>query len=106
MDAYSIANDSKVENEGSAELVAGFQNGDYNKMKFTVMDIKRVIAAVSRLVKSGHKVVFDDEREGGSYIYNKKTRKYIKMYERNGVYEVPIWIRKPSQGFGGRPSQA
>ena len=99
--SYSTANYGSAQNEGGVELVACFQIGEHSKMKFTVMDIKRVIAAVSRFVKSGHKVVFDDEKDGGSYILNKKTKKYYKMYERNGIYEVPIWIRKPAQGLGG-----
>ena len=63
---YSTANNGVVKNEGGVQLIAAFQNGDEHSMKFKVLDIKRLIASVSQLEETGHRVVFDSEADGGS----------------------------------------
>ena len=103
---FSTANAQTVPNEGTVEMRAAFQNGLENHMRFKVLKIKRMIASVSMLVKSGHRVVFDDDKYG-SYIYHKKTGKYIQMYERGGVYVVPMWVkRRKESGFTWQPERA
>ena len=103
-DHFKTANNGQVKNEGGVEIVAAFQNGDEKKIKFKVLGVKRMIAAVSKLVSNGHRVVFDSEAQGGSYIMNKRTGRTHKIFERNGVYEVPIWVKKPTP-FGGQSQQ-
>ena len=63
------------------------------KMSFLSMDVKRPIVAVSKIVAAGNHVVFAPENEGGSYIYVAETGEYKKVYQRNGVYEIPLWIK-------------
>ena len=87
----------------TVHMIVKLRNGDIKKMRFKVLDIKRMIIAVSAIVKTGHRVVFDEESEGGSYVQNKQTGRYYKIWERNGVYELPIWVRKPTT-FGGQPN--
>ncbi len=105
-ESFRAANNGQILNQGSVEITAGFQNGDLHKMKFAVMDLQRIIVAVSRMVKAGNRVVFDSAENGGSYIYNKKSGRYHVIHERNGVYVVPIWIRRPTTtGFRGHPTR-
>jgi hypothetical protein len=61
------------------------------------MDVRRPLAAVSQVVKAGHRVVFDSEENGGSYIENTGTGKRHKVYERGGIYVLPAWV-EPSSG--------
>eukprot|EP00973_Karenia_brevis_P031439 4337232-Karenia_brevis.AAC.1 len=68
----------------------------------SVMEVKRMIGAVSKMVATGHIVVFGSDKDGGSYIYNKKEKVAHKFWERHGVYEIPIWIKMPCH-FGGHP---
>ena len=67
---YRAANGAAVKNEGDKIVTSTLNNGTRQTMRFTVMDVHRPIASVSRIVRSGHRVVFDD---GYSYIQNKKT---------------------------------
>ena len=63
-----------------------------------------MIAAVSALVESGHRVVFDKGINGGSHATNLKTGRVTKIFERNGVYEIPIWVKKPKPASGAAGS--
>ena len=98
---FKTANNGKVENKGTVEMKAMMYNGDERMMRFKVLDIKRMIVAASALVKNGHRLVFDQECYGGSYAQHRETGRCYRIYERNGVYEFPVWIRKPST-FGGQ----
>ena len=91
---FSTANNQSIPNEGTVTMQGAFMNGSEQRMKFKVLDVKRMIASVSELTKSGHRVVFDTS---GSYIQNKRTGRYIKVFERNGVYEVPMWVKRPKK---------
>jgi hypothetical protein len=77
---------------------AQLNNGSRTSMRFTVMDVRRPIASVSRMVRSGHKVVFDDL----SYIQNKTTGEKIRIFERNGVYTLPAWLEEPPHHSNSR----
>jgi hypothetical protein len=101
---FSTANAQTISNEGTVEMRATFQNGLENKMKFKVLKIKRMIAAGSALVKTGHMLVFGDDKYG-NYILHKETGKYIQMYERGGVYVVPMWIKRKKEAGFTRPPQ-
>ena len=82
-------------------MIGVFENYEEKSMRLKVLDIKRLIAAVSALARQ-HRVVFDLEAYGGCYAQNRVTRRRCKNYPRNGIYELPVWIRKP-QVFGGQP---
>ena len=60
------------------------------------MDVSKPLLSVSRMVKRGYRVVFDTEQNGGSYIESKDGT-WFKVYERNGVYVLPSWVR-PFEG--------
>ena len=100
---FSAANAQTIANEGTVEMKGTFQNGLEKKLTFKVLKIKRMIVAGSALVKTGHMLVLGDDVYG-NYIYHKKTGTYIQMYERGGVYVVPMWIkRKKVAGFTRQP---
>jgi len=92
---YVTASGAPVNAEGVKCCTMAFPTGDNLKMDFTVMNVRRPIAAVSRMVGKGHTVVFAPENEGGSYVCIKKSNggyEYKRVHERNGVYVLPAWI--------------
>ena len=58
--------------------------------------------SVSKLVKAGNTVVFDQQ---GSYIYDKDTGETMSLQEDNGMYVLKSWVQKASgfHGFEGNP---
>ena len=102
---YTSASGQHEPAQGCRTPVVELQDGTKVQMSFTVMDVRRPLAAVSRIVATGHRVVFDAEEDGGSYIENKSTGKWHKLHLRDGVYVLPGWI-KPASSLSGFARQA
>ena len=62
----------------------GMENGDAMKT-FAVMSVTTPLAAVSRVLKAGHRVVFQHE---DSYVETLAGAKH-PLVEKNGVYKNP-----------------
>ena len=60
-----------------------------------VTDVNKGLLSVQKLVKSGHRVVFDPN---GSYIEDTNNGEYMEMKEVGGMYMLKIWVQKDS-GF-------
>ena len=58
-------------------------------LTFQCADVRRTLAAVSKMTKKGCTVVFDEEE---SYILHKKSGKRMRMYEKDGTYRMKIWV--------------
>ena len=93
----TAASGETVEAHGKKTLSVQCQNGVFSKMGFTVMDIRRALGSVSRMVHANHRVVFDSEENGGSYILDRNANCKHKVYERNGVYILPVWLVTPKK---------
>ena len=60
-------------------------------MSFKVIEgIQRPLGSVTELVRNHCKVIFHNENEGGSYIYNRRRDEYYKIYARNLIFVVPV----------------
>ena len=73
---YVAANNGRIPNEGEAEF--DFTTNEGNKLSWTfqVAEVNKVLASVSALVDSGHRVTFDRDEKTGvdtSVILEKKT---------------------------------
>ena len=55
--------------------------------------IQRPLGSVTELMRSHCKVVFDNANEGGSYIHNRRRDEYCKIYDRPGIFIVPVWVK-------------
>ena len=66
--------------------------------------LKKVIVSVAQMKKAGFDVWLGD----GPYMHHKGTNVYTKIYERNGVFVLPIWIKaiKAPEGFPGQAGQS
>ena len=87
------ASEQQIQVDGEKELVLGFMDGSEWKMTWEVGDINQPLSAVSEMVRGGHRVWFDTEERGGSGCYSYATKNTMKIYERNGIFILPAWIR-------------
>ena len=55
--------------------------------------ITRPLASVTELVKNGCQVVFDHEANSGSYLLNRKTGEYHKLFPSHCVLFLPVWVK-------------
>ena len=62
-------------------------------MRVQVAEVNKALLSVSKVVKAGNKVVFDEE---GSFIEDKKTGERMWMKEEAGMYMLKMWVRNPS----------
>ena len=61
--------------------------------------LSKVLFAVSDLVKA-HRVVFDLEEYGGSYLEHRATQGRVRVHLERGTYFVYLWYRLyPSKAF-------
>ena len=95
---YTSASGHAVHERGIQNLTCNFQNGDKECLKFKVMnpDVPRGMVSVSECVRAGNRVVFDSEY---SYIFNTKSGTYKRIYEKGGVFVLPMWIEKGNSSF-------
>ena len=59
------------------------------EMGFEVCDVRRALAAVSRITSKGNRVAFGPE-EDDNYIQNVKSGQKIKMRKKGGAYVVDV----------------
>ena len=71
------------------ETFVGAVEKGHMEMGFQVCDVKRALAAVSRIAAKGNRVSFGPE-EDDNYIQNVKTGKRIKMRRKGGAYVVDV----------------
>ena len=60
--------------------------------------------AVSGMNSVGHYLVLDD-KGCGSYVVHRRTGRWHRVYKKDGVYILPVWIKrtlnpKPSEPNG------
>ena len=87
---YTAAGGHKIPNLGMSRPVVFTTDGECNAMTFQIASIAKPLDAVSKFVKSKHKVVFDDPV---SYIENKTTGKRINLRQNGGVYFLDVWMK-------------
>ena len=60
-----------------------------------VCDVNKPLLSVKKVLKAGHRVVFDED---GSYIEDKVTGETMSLREESGMYVLKLWVRR-----GGNP---
>ena len=56
-----------------------------------VTDVDDALLSVSKVVKAGHRVVFE---QSGSYIEHQLTGAVTPLIEQRGLYKVNMWVPK------------
>jgi hypothetical protein len=89
---FISANGGKIRNLGRKDITGYCVTGQMTELKLQVAEnLKSALFSVSKLERSGNKVVFDEQ---GSYIYNRTTDTYTPLRKHNGAYMLDIWVRR------------
>ena len=95
---YEVANGKTIPNFGERHFVAFTEDGNANEVIAQVCDVNQVLMSVSKMVKKGNKVVFDDE---GSYIEHKPTGTKTWMQNDGGMYSIRMWVSRKTTAEAG-----
>ena len=95
---YIAANGSIMKNAGQKRIIFQTKDRSTNAMTFQATGVRKPLAAVSRIVQKGNRVVFSPE---GSFIENVKTGKRIELEPEGGTYVMNVQYVKAS-GFKGQ----
>jgi hypothetical protein len=99
---YVAANNGRIRNEGEVNFKFNTSSGDLKSMCFQVAEVNKALAAVSALVDSNHRVVFDRDMKTGadiSFIIDKKTNLSTKMRRERNVWVIDAWIDEEEPGM-------
>ena len=84
---YIAANGNRMTNKGEKKVHFKTQDGISSSITFQVTDVKKPLAAVSKIVEKGNWVCFGP---GEAYIYNIATEKQTKLDLINGTYSLDV----------------
>ena len=92
VDHYTSASNHKVVVVGQICPLAKFQNNVEGKIKLKVLDgLKKPLLSTSCMIKAGYQISHGldcskalDTRTGAEY----------RIYERSGIYMMPVWLDK------------
>ena len=100
---FKVANGGKMPNYGEKKvnfhMTADHQPKGIHAMTFQVTDATKPLAAVSKIVKKGNRVVFDPE---GSYIQHIKSGQKIDLIEVGGTCQMDVEYVCADSGFPRR----
>jgi len=89
---YEVASGHQIPNEGEKKFQALTEEGREKQMTLQVCDVTQGLLSVTKMVAAGNKVVFDNE---GSYVENKMSGDRTWLREKNGMFIMKLWVRRP-----------
>ena len=89
---YEVASGHQIPNEGENCFCALTEEGAEKKMTSQVVDVSQGLVSVSKAMKAGNRIVFDAE---GSYIESKRNGDKTWMREKNGMFMLKFWVKRP-----------
>ncbi len=92
---YEVADGTLIENQGEKRFHAETTEGVRRKFVAQVTEVNKGLLSVSKLVQSGHRVVFE---KGGSYIEDTDSGEVMGLKEVGGMYMLKMWIPRKA-GF-------
>ena len=94
---YVAADGVRIANEGEMDFKFQTKEGCEHSWTFQVAAVNKVLASVSALVDSGHRVVFEKDRRTGvdlSFITNVSTGKSIRMNRERNVWTIDTFVNE------------
>ena len=92
---YVACNNGRIPNEGEADLAFKSVEGHEHRWTFQIAEVNKVLASVSALFDTNHRVIFDQDEKTGtdiSFIIDKTTGVSTKMRRERNVWVVDAWI--------------
>ena len=84
---HVAANGSKMSNRGEKRVQFQTKDGINSSFTFQVTDVKKPLAAVSKIAEKGNWVCFGP---GGAYIHNVATGRKTNLDLINGTYSLDV----------------
>ena len=95
---YQVADGTRITNLGERRFVGYTEDGVANAMIAQVCAVNETLLSVSKLTKTGNRVLFD---YNGSYVENKATGQKTWMNEDGGMYTLKMWVSRQSTAEAG-----
>ena len=91
---YVAANNARIANLGECDFKFSTKEGQEESFTFQIAEVNKALCAVSYLVDTKHRVVFDQDDEGNdiSTITDKASGKQIKMIRERNVWSIEAFI--------------
>ena len=87
--SYKLADGSRVHHMGEKAFTAITDQGHVRQMVAAVTEVDDALLSVSKVVKAGNRVVFDEE---GSYIEHKTSGEVTPLIGQRGLYKLKMWV--------------
>ena len=94
---YEVANGVRIDNLGEKKFIATSEENISNNITAQICEVNKGLLSVNKLVQKGNRVVFDQMKNGGSYIEHTQTGENMHLLEKKGTYLLRIWTQ-PSSG--------
>ena len=94
---YEVANGETVPNEGEKRFIGITEEGDAKQLTLQVCAVNQELLSVAKMVKSGNRVVF--EAGGNSCIEHVTAGARTWLQEKNGMYVMKLWVKRPADRF-------
>ena len=88
---FKSADGSRVPHMGEKTFTAHTDQGHMRRMVAAVTEVDDALLSVSKVVKPGDRVVFDDS---GSYIEHTTSGEVTPLVEQRGLYKLNMWVPK------------
>ena len=89
---YEVASGHQIPNEGEKKFRATTEDGFEKNVVLQVAEVNQGLLSVSKATAAGNRVVFD---EGNSYIENKRSGVKTWLREKNGMYILKLFVKRP-----------
>ena len=87
--SYRAANGTPIKAYGERSLKGVTDNWHPFNIEAQVAAVKSPLGSVMHMIKSGIRLVFDNN---GSYMQNKSTGQILEIHERDGGFEMDLWV--------------
>ena len=95
---YTLASNNKVEVVGQTAPIMEFQNGVRGRVDLKVLEgLKRPLLSISKMCKARYEISHSSKV---STAIDTKTGHAFKIYERSGIYVMPVWGQEVFLGQG------
>ena len=95
---FRAANGTHIKHYGQKALRGYGDEFQSLNMVAQVADVKTALASVYRMVQAGNVVHFE---KGNCYIQHLDTGTVTPMLEKNGGYEIGLWVESKGTGSSG-----
>ena len=93
---YVSASGGRLPNLGERKVEFLTEEGTWASIVFQIAGINKPLLSVSKLIRDGWRVVFDEEE---CFMLHKDSKKKIEIKRERGVFVIDAYVNGPDPGF-------